>query len=147
MRCLQTLKNCINGAIFLTVLCGAEFCGAEEITFCNKIDCYQIEQAVVDETIDRCLYRARLEMLVLHWKQINNWKQVEYVGAGNQKIIHCLPKIPNNFLDGKETDEQLQFLEKLRCRIQNKRKDAVLHQIDYFERCMATFRPEQFVDQ
>ena len=147
MRCLQTLKNCFNGAIFLTVLCGAEFCGAEEITFCNKIDCYQIEQAVVDKKVNQCLYEARAEMLVLHWKQINNWKQVEYVGAGNQKIIHCLPKIPNNFLDGKETDEQLQFLEKLRCRIQNKRKDAGLHQSDYFARCMATFRPEQFVDQ
>jgi hypothetical protein len=147
MKDLPTLKNCISVTILLTVLCGAKFCGAEKITFCNRIDCYQIEQAVVDKKVNQCLYEARLEMLVLHWKQINNWKQVEYVGAGNQKIIHCLPKIPNKFLTGEETDEQLQFLEKLRCEIQNKKRDAVLHQIHYFDWCMAMFKPEQFVGQ
>tara|TARA_R100001129_G_scaffold64452_1_gene44026 strand:- start:4011 stop:4454 length:444 start_codon:yes stop_codon:yes gene_type:complete len=140
-------KKCTNVTIFLTVFCAANFCEAEEITFCNKIDCYQIEQEVVDKKVNQCLYQAKLEMLVLHWKQINNWKQVEYVGAGNQKIIHCLPKIPNKFLTGEETNEQLQFLEKLRCRIQNKKRDAVFHQIDYFNWCMSRFEPEQFVDQ
>ena len=115
----------------------------EAITFCNSIDCYEVKDEAIQAKSDECFYQAKLNMLVLHWKQINKWEQIEYVGAGNQKIIHCIPEIPQTFLDGNETDKQLAFLDGLRCKVHNMRHDPVLYQIYYFDECIHTFEPEK----
>lgn len=113
-------------------------------TFCNLKDCYEIDQDIIDSKIDKCLYQAKLNMLVLHWKQINDWKQVQWVG-GN-KVLNCMPKIPNMFLDGGETVEELEFLDELRCRLHNMKRDPVLYQAYYYNICMNTFNPEEHME-
>tara|TARA_Y100001973_G_C4921796_1_gene196767 strand:- start:2 stop:415 length:414 start_codon:yes stop_codon:yes gene_type:complete len=109
---------------------------------CNKVDCYQVPDDIFHKKIDDCLYQSQMNMLALKWKQDNNWKQVEWVGG--KKIQRCMPIIPNNFKNGLETEEQLQFLEDLRCRLHNIKRDPVLYQSHYFQLCMKTFKPEQY---
>jgi len=142
---MENLKIIIIGLIGIAVFVFLVLIPApcEAITFCNSIDCYEVEDEAIQEKSDECFYQAKLNMLVLHWKQINKWTQVEYVGAGNQKIIHCIPEIPQTFLDGDETDKQLAFLDELRCKVHNMRHDPVLYQIHYFDECIHTFEPEK----
>tara|TARA_R110002020_G_scaffold38286_3_gene115217 strand:- start:13 stop:408 length:396 start_codon:yes stop_codon:yes gene_type:complete len=111
------------------------------ITFCNLKDCYEIESSIVDSYVEKCLYQARMNMLILEWKRINRWEQVQWIG-GN-KTLNCMPRIPRMFLDGSETEEQLVFLDELRCRLHNMKRDPVLYQIYYFDICMDTFKPEK----
>ena len=110
--------------------------------FCTKVDCYNIPDDVVEKKVQDCLYQAQMNMLILRWKQDNNWKQVEWIG-GN-KVLQCVPYIPNNFKTGQETQEQLKFLEELRCRLHNMKRDPVRYQIYYYELCMQTFKTEQY---
>tara|TARA_R110002012_G_scaffold267017_3_gene450644 strand:- start:2290 stop:2679 length:390 start_codon:yes stop_codon:yes gene_type:complete len=111
------------------------------ITFCNVKDCYEIEEHIVEQKVEECLYQAQMNMLVLDWKKRNNWKQVEWIGGNKQ--LNCMPVIPNMFLLGNETEKQLQFLDELRCRLHNMKRDPVLYQIYFYDICMATFNPEK----
>ena len=111
------------------------------ITFCNVKDCYEIEEHIVEQKVEECLYQAQMNMLVLDWKKRNNWKQVEWIGGNKQ--LNCMPVIPNMFLLGNETEKQLQFLDKLRCRLHNMKRDPGLYQIYFYDICMATFNPEK----
>ena len=59
------------------------------ITFCNVKDCYEIEEHIIEQKTEECVYQARMNMLVLDWKKRNDWKQVEWVG-GNKRL-NCFP--------------------------------------------------------
>ena len=114
------------------------------ITFCTLEDCYEMDDQIIEDKVQKCLYESELNMLVLHWKQINKWEQVQWVG-GN-KTLNCMPRIPRMFLDGSETEEQLIFLDELRCRLHNMKRDPVLYGNYYFDICMDTFKPEKYME-
>tara|TARA_R110002020_G_scaffold12319_1_gene45262 strand:- start:220 stop:633 length:414 start_codon:yes stop_codon:yes gene_type:complete len=107
---------------------------AEKITFCTRHDCYTVEQAEVDKRLDWCDYKSLMMMLVVDWKQINRFQQVRWVAGGKEVV--CMERIPNMFLSGQETEQQLQWLEKLRCSVQNLKVDPVLSGQKYFNDCV-----------
>ena len=107
---------------------------AEAITFCTPRDCYEVEQAEVDKRLDWCDYKSKMIMLVVRWKQVNRFQQVRWVAGGKEVV--CMKRIPNMFLSGQETEQQLRWLEKLRCSVQNLKVDSVLAGQKYFNNCV-----------
>tara|TARA_R100000664_G_scaffold11944_1_gene19236 strand:- start:19919 stop:20290 length:372 start_codon:yes stop_codon:yes gene_type:complete len=109
------------------------FC-TEAVTFCTIRDCYEVEQSELDKRLDWCDYKSKMIMLVVHWKQINRFQQVRWVAGGKEVV--CMKRIPNMFLSGQETEQQLRWLEKLRCSVQNLKVDSVLAGQKYFNDCV-----------
>ena len=107
---------------------------AEKITFCTPRDCYEVEQSEVDKRLGWCDYKSKMIMLVVHWKQINQFQQVRWVAGGKEVV--CMRRIPNMFLSGQETEQQLRWLEKLRYSVQNLKVDSVLAGQKYFNDCV-----------
>ena len=116
--------------LFLAML---SFC-AEAVTFCTPRDCYEVKQSEVDKRLGWCDYKSKMIMLVVRWKQINRFQQVRWVAGGKEVV--CMKRIPNIFLSGQETEQQLRWLEKLRCSVQNLKVDSVLAGQKYFNNCV-----------
>jgi len=96
-----------------------------------------VDEEVLEAHTQKCVYESLLSMYIMHWKRINEWKQVQYIGG--KKVLNCIPQIPRMYLSGTETPDQLKFLEGLKCQVHNLNRDPVLQRIDYFESCMSTF--------
>ena len=108
-----------------------------DILYCTLKDCYMVDEEVLGAHTQKCVYESLLSMYIMHWKRINEWKQVQYIGG--KKVLNCIPQIPRMYLSGTETPDQLKFLEGLKCQVHNLNRDPVLQRIDYFESCMSTF--------
>ena len=126
--------------LYLLLTCnrlGVSTAFSEELLYCNLKDCYMVDEEVFEAHTQKCVYESLLSMYIMHWKRINEWKQVQYIGG--KKVLNCIPQIPRMYLSGTETPDQLKFLEGLKCQVHNLNRDPVLQRIDYFESCMSTF--------
>ena len=126
--------------LYLLLMCnrlGVSTAFSEELLYCNLKDCYMVDEEVLEAHTQKCVYESLLSMYIMHWKRINEWKQVQYIGG--KKVLNCIPQIPRMYLSGTETPDQLKFLEGLKCQVHNLNRDPVLQRIDYFESCMSTF--------
>ena len=126
--------------LYLLLTCnrlGVSTAFSEELLYCNLKDCYMVDEEVLEAHTQKCVYESLLSMYIMHWKRINGWKQVQYIGG--KKVLNCIPQIPRMYLSGTETPDQLKFLEGLKCQVHNLNRDPVLQRIDYFESCMSTF--------
>jgi|7_EtaG_2_1085326.scaffolds.fasta_scaffold21749_3 hypothetical protein len=126
--------------LYLLLTCnrlGVSTAFSEELLYCNLKDCYMVDEEVLEAHTQKCVYESLLSMYIMHWKRINEWKQVQYIGG--KKVLNCIPQIPRMYLSGTETPDQLKFLEGLKCQVHNLNRDPVLQRIDYFESCMSTF--------
>ena len=126
--------------LYLLLKCnrlGVSTAFSEELLYCNLKDCYMVDEEVLEAHTQKCVYESLLSMYIMHWKRINEWKQVQYIGG--KKVLNCIPQIPRMYLSGTETPDQLKFLEGLKCQVHNLNRDPVLQRIDYFESCMSTF--------
>ena len=126
--------------LYLLLTCnrlGVSTAFSEELLYCNLNDCYMVDEEVLEAHTQKCVYESLLSMYIMHWKRINGWKQVQYIGG--KKVLNCIPQIPRMYLSGTETPDQLKFLEGLKCQVHNLNRDPVLQRIDYFESCMSTF--------
>jgi len=139
---LGDMKKAITYKTIIFIILVSSFNLGKSGTVCNKVDCYEVPDDIFHKKVDDCLYQAQMNMLALGWKKDNNWKQVEW--AGGNKVVRCMPYIPNYFKNGQETPEQIAFLEELRCRLHNMKRDPVMYQIYYYELCMQTFNLEQY---
>ena len=101
-----------------------------------------MEEEVLEAHTQKCLYESEITMFIVHWKRINKWKQVQYIG-GN-KVLNCLPRIPQMYRSGEETAAQLKFLDRMKCQVHNLNRDPVLQRIDYFDFCMGFFINEDY---
>ena len=113
-----------------------------DILYCTLKDCYTVEEEVLEAHTQKCLYESEITMFIVHWKRINKWKQVQYIG-GN-KVLNCLPRIPQMYRSGEETAAQLKFLDRIKCQVHNLNRDPVLQRIDYFDFCMGFFINEDY---
>ena len=113
------------------------FSFAKEIIYCTKQDCYEVEQEIVDAAIDMCIYKSQMIMLIADWKKTNRFKQIKWVPGG--KKINCMKRIPNMFLNGNETEEQKNFLEKLKCSFQNLKTDPIFEGQKFYFSCLKQF--------
>ena len=126
--------------LYLLLTCnrlGVSTAFSEELLYCNLKDCYMVDEEVLEAHTQKCVYESLLSMYIMHWKRINEWKQLQYIGG--KKVLNCIPQIPRMYLSGTETPDQLKFLEGLKCQVHNLNRDPVLQRIDYFESCMSTF--------
>lgn len=112
---------------------------AETITYCNKKDCIEIEQSIVDEELDRCHYKSIMSSILAEWKIQNRWKQVVQDKLSGKKTLNCLPRIPNMILTGDEKDWQLNFLNNQKCVIYNLRIDPIKTGDIIYNNCVRKF--------
>jgi len=112
---------------------------AETITYCNKKDCIEIEQSIVDEALDRCHYKSIMSSILAEWKIQNRWKQVVQDKLSGKKTLNCLPRIPNMILTGDEKDWQLNFLNNQKCVIYNLKIDPIKTGDIIYNNCVRKF--------
>ena len=107
--------------------------------FCDTVDCYEIEEQSITSHVNKCIYQSNVIMLLVQWKKDNKFEQIKYNNTG-KKYIDCIDNMPNKINYDAVTNEQLNFIEQLRCSYQNLTIDPVHYSINYYAKCMEQFR-------
>ena len=112
-------------------------------TYCTTVDCRDVPDEQIAYAESRCLYESRITMHLIHWKQINRFRQTRRVPSGTEII--CMDKIPLKYRSFEETSEQTKFLDRMLCHVHDLTQNAILASIDYYERCFLDMMEKNYV--